>query len=162
MSEKPSPAKTDTAKTIAKPAPKKKIAVKATIVKASAPRVSPQKSVPAKPAPNPQKEALVAAVKKAEAVKPPPAKPAATPSPAKPVKPEKGKKPKLVRDSFTMPENEYSQLAALKKRLLAQGIAAKKSELLRAGLSLLSTQKDDDLAMQLKKIPALKTGRPAK
>ncbi|MEN9657714.1 MAG: hypothetical protein RL571_1179 [Pseudomonadota bacterium] len=48
------------------------------------------------------------------------------------------KKAKLVRDCFTIPELEYPQLAALKQRCLAAGVAVKKSELLRAGLQALA------------------------
>ena len=49
------------------------------------------------------------------------------------------KKTKMVRDTFTMPENEYAQLAGLKKKCVQAGVQVKKSELLRAGLlSLLS------------------------
>lgn len=128
---------------VSKPAPQAKKAPASK--KAPAAKPATAKIAPAKPA---------APLKKAVPVKPPVA--------SKPAKAEKPKKAKLVRDSYTMPEDEYGQLAALKKRLLAKGVAAKKSELLRAGLALLAAQKDDDLLAQLKKIPALKTGRPAK
>lgn len=81
---------------------------------------------------------------------------------SKPAKAEKLKKPKLVRDSFTMPENEYALIAASKKRLLAQGIAAKKSEVLRAALALFAAQSDAALAAAVGKLAVVKTGRPAK
>lgn len=76
---------------------------------------------------------------------------------AKPVKPAK-----LMRDSFTMPENEYAQFDALKKRLLAQGVAAKKSELLRAGIALLASLDDAALQDTVQRVEIIKTGRPAK
>jgi len=114
------------------------------------------------------KEALAKALAKAQAVKltPRPA-PAKAEKPAgkkaeKPAKVEKPRKAKLVRDSFTMPENEYAQLAALKKRLQAGGMAVKKSELLRAGVALLAALKDADLAVAAGKLEKIKTGRPAK
>lgn len=80
----------------------------------------------------------------------------------KPEKIDKAKKPKLIRDSFTMPDNEYRQLAELKKRLLDRGNPAKKSELLRAGIALLAALDDRDLVAALARVDKVKTGRPAK
>jgi len=81
-----------------------------------------------------------------------------------PKKPEKEKKPKLKmeRDSFTMPKAEYAQIYVLKERLVKLGQPAKKSELLRAGLMLLSALNDAELKANMAKIPAIKTGRPKK
>lgn len=45
-------------------------------------------------------------------------------------------------ERYTIPDNEYAQLTALKKRLLALGASAKKSQLLRAGLLLLMAMGD--------------------
>ncbi|WP_407713158.1 hypothetical protein ACJJWD_13305 [Comamonas testosteroni] len=74
----------------------------------------------------------------------------------------KSKKPKLVRDSFTMPKDEYEGIDALKLRAALQGNLVKKSELLRAGLKLLSTLDDKQLLVALEAVPSIKTGRPAK
>lgn len=74
----------------------------------------------------------------------------------------KSKKPKLVRDSFTIPKDEYEGIDALKLRAAVQGHLAKKSELLRAGLKLLSTLDDKQLLVALEAVPSIKTGRPAK
>lgn len=74
----------------------------------------------------------------------------------------KSKKPKLVRDSFTIPKDEYEGIDALKLRAAAQGHLAKKSELLRAGLKLLSALDDKQLLVALEAVPSIKTGRPAK
>lgn len=71
-------------------------------------------------------------------------------------------KVKMERDSFTMPKEEYAQIAALKKRLETLGKPAKKSELLRAGLKLLSSLSDTELQASLSAIPTIKTGRPKK
>jgi hypothetical protein len=71
------------------------------------------------------------------------------------------KKPKLVRDSFTMPKQEYAAIESLKARSLAAGIAVKKSELLRAGLMALTALNDAALKQALAAVPTLKTGRPA-
>src|SRR3989344_5777764 len=46
----------------------------------------------------------------------------------------KAKKPKLVRDSFTIPKDEYAVIETLKQRSAALAQPVKKSELLRAGL----------------------------
>lgn len=92
---------------------------------------------------------------KPEAQKTPSKAPKAAPAP-------KEKKLKVVRDSYTIPKAEYAQLGELKKRALALGLSAKKSEVLRAGLMLLSQQSDTQLKSSLSKVPAIKTGRPAK
>lgn len=75
-------------------------------------------------------------------------------------KPAKAKKPKLVRDSFTMPKTEYAAIDALKQRAIELGQPVKKSELLRAGLIALTALDAPGLAAALAKVPALKTGRP--
>lgn len=72
------------------------------------------------------------------------------------------KKPKLVRDSFTFPETDYAQIAALKQRALDAGREIKKGEVLRAGLAVLSGLSDSDLLSALDSIDKLKPGRPAK
>lgn len=77
-------------------------------------------------------------------------------------KPAKQSKNKLVRDSFTMPESDYAQFAVLKKRCLQGGLHAKKSELLRAGLMVLSKMSDANLLKAMKQVEVLKTGRPTK
>ena len=77
---------------------------------------------------------------------------------------EKTKTPKvkMERDSFTMPKDEYTQIATLKKRLEGLAQPAKKSELLRAGLKLLSALDDAALKAALSAVPTIKTGRPKK
>lgn len=75
--------------------------------------------------------------------------------------PEKEKKSKLVRDSFTIPKDEYAAIDALKARALSQGIAIKKSELLRAGLMALSAMSEARFKTALVAVPTLKTGRPS-
>ena len=81
---------------------------------------------------------------------------------AKPSKPAKIRRAKLVRDSFTMPEAEHAVIAGLKKRCLTLGVAAKKSEILRAALAVLTRLNDADLATEIQGLAAIKTGRPAK
>lgn len=69
-------------------------------------------------------------------------------------------KHKLIRDSFTFPENEYAQIEALKRKALAKAYHVKKSEVLRAGIAALSAMSEAALLATLKAVPALKTGRP--
>lgn len=73
---------------------------------------------------------------------------------------EKLGKPKLVRDSFTMPEHEYAVLAQVKKACLKAGFEIKKSELLRIGVALISQIGMPELKKILANLPQLKTGRP--
>src|SRR6185369_12368672 len=125
----------------------------ATATKAKKTATPARKSASAKPASR-------AAVK-------PPVKPAGQPAPkaaAQPApapKPDKPKKAKLVRDSFTIPKAEYAVLAQLKLRAAQSGTPAKKSELLRAGLKVLAGMEDAAFLAALRAVPALKTGRPA-
>jgi hypothetical protein len=95
---------------------------------------------------------------------PSPARPkAAKPVPApKPAKAEKPKKPKLVRDSFTIPKSEYTVLDDLKQRAARLGAPAKKSEVLRAGIKALAQMSDAAFQSALAAVPTIKTGRPGK
>lgn len=85
----------------------------------------------------------------------------------KPAKGKKGKlakikKPKLVRDSFTMPDSEYAVIAQLKKRCLNAGVAAKKSEILRAAVANLAKLGDASVLAAVRRLDVIKTGRPVK
>lgn len=77
-------------------------------------------------------------------------------------KPAKVKKPKLVRDSFTIPKAEYTVLDDLKQRAGKLTRPAKKSELIRAGVKALAAMSDVAFIAALKAVPAIKTGRPKK
>ena len=74
----------------------------------------------------------------------------------------KVKKPKLVRDSFTIPKAEYLVLEDLKQRAGKMSSPAKKSELLRAGIKALAAMADSALLAALQAVPTIKTGRPSK
>lgn len=89
---------------------------------------------------------------------------AVAPGPAKGVKSKKQapKKPKLVRDSFTIPENDYALFAALKQRSLVTGTEVKKSELVRAGLAMLAKLADAEFVQAIGQIERIKAGRPKK
>ena len=90
----------------------------------------------------------------------------AAPQPAKPVKPTKTAKPakvkkqKLVRDSFTIPKDEYAVIDSLKVRAGKLGQSIKKSELLRAGVKALAAMSDIQFKAALSNVPTIKTGRP--
>lgn len=157
-------------------------AVKAVVAKPVA--AAPAGAVNAKAAAKPVKAsastkvAAKPAVAKSTALKAAPAKPAAKSA----VKPavkirvakvavskvddaaarEKARKPKLVRDSFTMPEPEYAVLGQVKKACLKAGFEIKKSELLRIGVALISQIDLATLQSVLAALPQLKTGRPKK
>ena len=116
------------------------------------------KSVAAKkPASRPANKTTSAPTRKAPAQ--PKAKAATS---AQPAAETKLKKPKLVRDSFTFPKDEYQAIAGLKQKALGLKHSAKKSEILRAGLKLLNSLNDKAFLAALTNVPALKTGRPAK
>ncbi len=81
---------------------------------------------------------------------------------AKPAKPAKIRRAKLVRDSYTMPEAEHAVITGLKKRCLSLGVAARKSEVLRAALAVLARLSDAEVAAAIQGLAVIKTGRPAK
>ena len=141
-------------KTAVKPAAKKAVATKAAPAKKVAAvkkaAVAPAKPVRAKAAPTPAKVAREAARAIAAPVKTTRAK--AAPAPAV--------RPHLVRDSFTMPEQEYAVLATVKQACLKAGFEVKKSELLRMGVALLGQLDAASLRAVLAELPQLKTGRP--
>jgi hypothetical protein len=91
-----------------------------------------------------------------------PAKAAA--KPAKKHKKEKKAeaKVKVVRDSFTMPQDDYELIGAMKQKALGAGLHVKKSELLRAGLQALSKLTAAQLKRAITGLEKIKTGRPKK
>lgn len=87
---------------------------------------------------------------------------APAPVPTKAAKVEKPRKPKLVRDSFTIPKHEYAVIDALKKRASKASVPSKKSEVLRAGIMALASMDDAAFRAAMAGVPTLKTGRPKK
>ena len=123
------------------------------------------RKAPAKKAVAKKATAKKASVKKVAAKKAPAKK--ASPSRAKPTAPvsapaTKAKKVKLVRDSFTMPANEYQILQDIKKASLKAGVEVKKSELLRIGVGLLKTLSVAQLDAARSALTKLRAGRPKK
>lgn len=116
-----------------------------------APAAAKDKPTKAAPAPAAQKTPVL---KKGAAVK------VAKKADVVTAKDVKTKKPKLVRDSFTIPKDEYVVVETLKQRASALAQPVKKSELLRAGLKVLATLSDNALRTALQAVPSIKTGRP--
>ncbi|MGB9495372.1 MAG: hypothetical protein WCA83_11280 [Azonexus sp.] len=138
---------------VSKPAAAKPAVTKPAVTKPAVTKPSRLDETKAK-----NKKALADALAKAQAVNL-----AQPPSPPPVVKGKgKGKKPKLVRHSFSMPEIEYAQIPALKKRIASLGGSVKRSELVRAGLALLSVLNNVQLTTVMARIERIKTGRPAK
>ena len=77
-------------------------------------------------------------------------------------KPAKDKKPKMVRDSVTIPKAEYAVLEAMKQRAAQLKVTVKKTELIRAGMKHLATLPDAVFLAAIAAVPSLKTGRPSK
>ena len=69
-------------------------------------------------------------------------------------------KAKVIRDSFSFPEQDYLKISELKKTCLAEGIHVKKSEILRAGLHLLTQLNLDELKKAINQVEKIQTGRP--
>ena len=116
-----------------------------------------------------RKTAATKAPRKVAAKKAVAAKPAKAPVPAPVKAPVQVQAPaakvekikiKLVRDSFTMPADDWALIAQLKERAVAFKRPAKKSELLRAGLQALAALPDAKLKAALDSLLPLKPGRP--
>lgn len=127
-----------------KPAPVKAPEAAKTVRKAAPQKASPQAPASAKKPVTPLAKPVV---KAAQAPKP---------------KAVKEKKVKVVRDSFTIPKAEFTQIGDMKKRAMALGVDIKKSELIRAGLQALFALPDAGFKKALAAVPTLKTGRPSK
>ena len=151
---------------------------------ADTPKVATTKTETPKPATSAAKPVAKATSVKKAAVAKPAAKPAVAKKPAKaavtkvaapkaaakkaaPLKKAKKEvkkeiKVKVVRDSFTMPQGEYQQIADIKAASLKAGMHVKKSEVLRAGLKVLSALTAAELKILLDSLDKIPTGRPKK
>ena len=77
-----------------------------------------------------------------------------------PAKKSKIGKAKVIRDSFSFPVQDYLKISELKKTCLAAGIHVKKSEILRAGIHLLTQLNLDELKKAVDQVEKIQTGRP--
>jgi hypothetical protein len=69
-------------------------------------------------------------------------------------------KAKVIRDSFSFPEQDYLKISELKKTCLAEGLHVKKGEILRAGLHLLTKLNLAELKQAIEQVEKVQTGRP--
>lgn len=67
---------------------------------------------------------------------------------------------RVARDSFTMPHQDYALIQSLRDRCLQVGVSVTKSEVLRAGLRILSDLSDHELRQVVERLVKVKTGRP--
>lgn len=67
---------------------------------------------------------------------------------------------RVVREAFTLPENEQQQIETIRERALQQAVYATKSEVMRAGLLLVSELDDQQLMQLLERVEKVRTGRP--
>ncbi|WP_420538279.1 hypothetical protein [Methylotuvimicrobium alcaliphilum] len=111
--------------------------------------------LPAKKAPKKQ-----AAAKSAEFAEPESNVKKAESEAKKPLKKKKAAKSKVIRDSFSFPEEDYQKISELKKTCLTAGVHVKKGEILRAGLHLLTKLDIDGLKQAVEQVEKVKTGRP--
>lgn len=123
--------------------------------KAAAPRRRKTPATPVAAAPEPA--VLIAALAEIEA-----ATTEAADAAQKKKDRSKARKQKLVRDSFTMPEEEYAVLGEMKKACLRDGVEVKKSELLRVAVSLLRSMDVPQLQQALAALAPVRAGRPSK
>jgi hypothetical protein len=74
--------------------------------------------------------------------------------------PGKGGVGKVVRDSFTMPEEDYALIERVRHLCLKKMMVVNKSEVLRVGVQLLNALPEKEIVERIKALPKVKTGRP--
>lgn len=73
---------------------------------------------------------------------------------------EETTKERVIRDSFTLPSEDYGLIAAIRQRCLSSAINVTKSEVIRAGLHALMEITEEDLVKLMSNLEKVKTGRP--
>lgn len=68
---------------------------------------------------------------------------------------------KVIRDSFTMPEDDYALIDKTQRKFMRLAIMLNKGEILRAGLHALEQLSNAELKELSVKVEKVKTGRPA-
>ncbi len=79
------------------------------------------------------------------------------PKPPAPKKPQKVVK--VIRDTFSMPPNDYDRISQIIRQCLENGISINKSEVVRAGLIALQKMPPKELADLLQELEKMKPGR---
>lgn len=147
---------------VKKPVAPKVTAPKPTAPKVTAPKATAPKPQATKPASSRRSSAPSAgpaapAVAVADKVVLAPAAPRVVSSPAR--APKKAKAGKVVRDAFSIPKSEHAELKSLRNVLARAGRPATKSEMLRAGLRLLSQRSVSELLAVLDALPVIAKGK---
>ena len=78
----------------------------------------------------------------------------------KPKPKQKPVRPKIIRDSFTLPEDDYMLLGKIKQECMRGGIDTNKSEIVRAGLKALAAMNREELKEAFRRVEKIKSGRP--
>ena len=135
---------------LAKKAPKpSKLAPKTVQAKPAAPAKQPVAKPVAKPAAKPVVKPLAKPVAKAP-----------TKAVEKSLKPLLAKKPKLVRDSFTLPQADHDLIKQCKKIAVTSGRETKKSEVIRAAMQSFAAMSQAQQLAAYTKLEPIAVGRP--
>jgi len=73
---------------------------------------------------------------------------------------EKRRVGRVVRDSFTMPEEDHGLIERVRYLCLKKMLVVSKSEVLRAGIQYLNTLPEKEIIALIKSLPKVKAGRP--
>ena len=68
---------------------------------------------------------------------------------------------KVIRDTFSLPVDDYELIALIQQRCLHSAMNVTKGEVVRAGLKLLHALQDEKLLQALESVEKIKPGRPA-
>ena len=135
---------------LAKKAPKpSKPAPKTVKAKPAAPAKQPVAKPAAKPVVKPLAKPLAKPVAKAP-----------TKAVEKSLKPLPAKKPKLVRDSFTLPQADHDLIKQCKKIAVTSGRETKKSEVIRAAMQSFAAMSQAQQLAAYTKLEPIAVGRP--
>ena len=139
---------------LAKKAPKlRKPAPKTVKAKPAAPAKQPVAKPVAKPAAKPVVKPLAKPLAKPVAKAP-------TKAVEKSLKPLLAKKPKLVRDSFTLPQADHDLIKQCKKIAVTSGRETKKSEVIRAAMQSFAAMSQAQQLAAYTKLESIAVGRP--
>ena len=93
-------------------------------------------------------------------------KPRSTSEQPEPEQPKQEKQQKqqkrVIRDSFTLPTDDYELITTIRERCLDSRLTINKSEVIRAGLHALNQMSNEELVAVVESLTKIKTGRPGK